>query len=51
MTPLPYPPVLTGSAEEQLRQLWDYVYQLAERLNLVVSGVGDDAHIVPPLTK
>lgn len=30
---LPYPPVLTGTAEEQLRQLWDYLYQLIERLN------------------
>ena len=33
MIPLPYPPVLTGTAEQQLRQLWDYVYQLVERLN------------------
>lgn len=29
-----YPPILTGTAEEQLRQLWDYLYQLIEVLNL-----------------
>lgn len=33
MMPLPCPPELTGTAEQQLRQLWDYVYQLVERLN------------------
>ncbi len=33
MMPLPYPPDLTGSPEQQLRQLWDYLYQLIERLN------------------
>lgn len=25
--------MLTGTAEEQLLQLWDYLYQLIERLN------------------
>lgn len=29
----PFPPVLTGTAEEQLLQLWDYLYQLVERIN------------------
>ncbi len=26
-----YPPRLQGSLEEQIRQLWDYLYRLAER--------------------
>lgn len=34
MNPLPMPPRLNGTAEEQLRQLWDYLYQLIERMNL-----------------
>lgn len=34
MTPLPAPPKLTGTPEQQIRQLWDYIYQLIERLNL-----------------
>lgn len=34
MNLLPIPPILTGTPEEQLRQLWDYLYQLIERLNM-----------------
>lgn len=29
-----YPPVLTGTPSEQLQQLWDYLYQLVEKLNI-----------------
>lgn len=42
MSPLPCPPVLNGSCEEQLRQLWDYLYQLTEQLNLELKGETDE---------
>ena len=28
------PPVLTGTPQEQLAQLWEYVYKLVERMNM-----------------
>ena len=31
MEQLEYPPRLHGTAEEQLRQLWEYLYRQAER--------------------
>ena len=33
MNPLEYPPRPEGTAEEQLRQLWEYLFRLIERLN------------------
>lgn len=32
--PLPTPPELSGTPEQQLRQLWDYLYRLVEQLRL-----------------
>ena len=29
-----YPPRLSGTAEEQIRQLWEYLYRQAERRNV-----------------
>ena len=34
MIPIPNPPELTGTHEQQLKQMWDYLFQLAELLNL-----------------
>ena len=33
MVPLEYPPRPEGSAEEQLRQLWEWLFRLIEELN------------------
>ena len=29
-----YPPMLSGTQQEQLAQLWDYLYRLAETLSI-----------------
>lgn len=33
MAKVPMPPQLTGSVLDQLRQIWIYLYRLAEALN------------------
>lgn len=29
-----YPSPLTGNQQQQIQQLWDYLYKLAERINV-----------------
>lgn len=29
-----FPPVLSGTPEQQLQQLWDYLYMLIEKMNI-----------------
>ena len=38
MTPWEYPPRPEGTVQEQLRQLWEYLFRLAERQNAEQAG-------------
>ena len=40
MIPLEYPPRPEGTAEEQIRQLWEWLFELTERLNAGTEKTG-----------
>ena len=45
-TNIPTPPVPSGSPAEQIRQIWSYLFRLAELLNATKGG-GDDVRKTP----
>lgn len=40
MIPIPNPPELTGTHEQQLKQLWDWAFQLVEILKINFDNIG-----------
>lgn len=38
---LPTPPMLTGKPEEQVRQLWSYLFQVVQMINAMSGGKKD----------
>lgn len=38
---LPTPPMLTGNTEEQVRQLWSYLFQVVQLINAMSGGKKD----------
>lgn len=36
------PPILSGTPQEQIRQIWDYLYRTADILNYRLEGIGSN---------